>query len=220
MVAEPELRSLRLVFRSSSSGGGGGGGLEEPDSQRKARLMLYSQRFVLLLDDMSRVELRFFSQLDAHSSPVTRVIGSRDVQPDTWTELIVTQDDNLLEPAQPHLPRVVLVTPQVVQLSSKAAATSATNIASTATTNSSNAAELFVGGLPEALQVVHSAPPGQLHLRHLHDRPQPEGFRGCISELRFNQRHYNFKSDLNGDALDGYDIGKLLPSTQLKLKPL
>lgn len=85
--------------------------------------------------------------------------------------------------------------------------------------------ELFVGGLPEKVLANYQARESDINNNDLirsesvrgDDRTRRLirdeqsgvfGFTGCISSLQVNDRSYNMRSDLNGDALDGFDLGE------------
>lgn len=216
MITEPSLRSMRLVFRPNL----------KLANKRQSTLLVYSKNFILLLDDSNRVELRYLTlsnkdgvgdgesgdydqnnnyEYHRDLSEVTRVIGSRDAELGKWNELIVT--DASSSDSQTNfvagLNRIVLVTPDKIELdSSKNRIGISQNIS----------AEFFVAGLPDALRNREGAALTEQYRSRqsaLGERLLG-GFIGCISEFSLNQRIYNLKSDLNGDTLDGFDIGECL----------
>lgn len=225
MITDTHLKSLRLVFKPEPKLG--------LVSNRRTTLMLYSKRFALLLDDMSRVEFRYSSSFAARAASdeeheqqgdeetwissgneITRVIGSRDVVANKWNELIITdassesqRTTNLIS----GMERIVLVTPDKIQLSQFGG--SRLFGRQNFDNNNNTATELFVAGLPDAIgnivQQSQNSPNTQSDLSFptLSDK-LVSGFTGCIGGLSINERVYNFRSDLNGDALDGFDIGE------------
>lgn len=214
-----ELDDLRLVFKPRLP-------LAGPREQ-PALLLLQGRKFLLLLDSMNRIELRYFSRDNPRQ--VIRVIGSRDAELNKWNELWVTdasRDNNgLADKWTWGVNRIVLVTPDKVQLfDSTPAQRSPTTRHSESSeaedrkfTSWNNSTELFVAGKPESLRRgVHDVGGGDSQTRYADGailastlgEEATVGFTGCIKELTINQRSYNFRSDLNGDTLDGFDIGE------------
>lgn len=198
MITEPSLTNLRLLFR--------------PEERRRRHtkvparpqlLLQFAQEFALLLysddDDTGRVELRYSERrwrrrqaTDNGVGQVTRVIGSRDVELNKWNELIVTDvtSDSQASAASHENPlKVILITPEQVPLASS--------------DQEKSQRELFVGGTPD-LAAESNEPAG--YNATILDAQVVDGFVGCIRELSINGRSYNFRSDLNGDSLDGFDI--------------
>lgn len=248
MIADSALTSLRLVFKPLTEGpvlvGGDSsylrvhqtGFIREPDTTlgSRSQLLLYSRNFALLLDDMSRIELRY---LDGQNNPllikplkgsqgagteqtgkqnkpgkITRVIGSRDVEQNKWNELIVTDasSDSQMNEHIAGLTRIVLVTPDKIDLNFVGEPMRHSKATTNDTFENNSHSELFVGGMPDALHRFD---------RHQNDKLEQagsgllgeklaNGFRGCIKELSINVRDYDFRSDFNGDTLDGFDIGE------------
>lgn len=235
MVTDPFLTNLRLVFKPQSSvlslQTQRSDYLTFGDSQVRqqtlsaSQIILFSQKFVLLLDDMSRIELRYLDeaqrQFGSHqkqnAGKITRVIGSRDVEQNKWNELIVTDassDSQKINSPIASLTRIVLVTPDKIDLrfvsESHQANSSSSSVGSGSVGSGNgvaNSTELFVAGLPDALQSSDSRSNSQMSSGVFGEK-LANGFVGCIGELGINQREYNLRSDLNGDALDGFDIGK------------
>lgn len=213
-TSDLELDDLRLVFKPKAALLG--------HRELPALLVLQGQKFLLLLDNMNRIELRYFSRDNARQ--VIRVIGSRDAELNRWNELRITdasRDNNgLADRWTPGANRIVLVTPDKVQLFNE----SQQEIPSIGTSGRArNFNELFVAGRPEG-----STQDGQETARETTDRwtsgdfrssasklgeRSTVGFTGCIRDLSINGRAFNFRSDLNGDTLDGLDIGELLSSS-------
>lgn len=181
MIREAQFVKLKLLFK--------------PEAARrkncKSLLVLYLNNFALVLDELGRIELRYFSS-SSQGEQVIRVIGSRDVELNKWNELIITDasTDNQLLIKDDNINRIILVTPERIPLKHYLAAYLK--------------GELFIGGLPAKSR--HDAEPNQLN--SLNDDDTFTGFAGCIKEFSINERHFNLRSDLNGDTLDGFDIGK------------
>lgn len=223
MISDSALTNLRLVFKPQSNALSQN--LDRYFSQHKtdrttssrtttttiqlgSQLVLYSQKFVLLLDDMSRIELRYLDgQNNNDVGKITRVIGSRDVEQDKWNELIVTDasSDSQINNHMEGLTRIVLVTPDKIDLSFKLKP----EVATTNSNLASNLTELFVAGMPDALRKLsREASDLEQAASGMLGEKLTQGFRGCIRELSINSRDYDFRSDFNGDTLDGFDIGE------------
>lgn len=223
MVLNSTLSRLRLLFKPefqqiSTK-------LFKKRQRQRPNLLLYSlKKFVLLLnDDMRRIELKY---LNPSNKQLTRVIGSHDVELNKWNELIVTDDasdidyntqynthyntiNNLNQKLSDHVMenvnRIVLIIPDKILLREENSINR--NL------DNNNATELFVAGLPDSIntRMIKSRNDNHQHTKHgdfFVDDKSIIGFTGCIKELQINSREYNFRSDLNGDTLDGFDIGK------------
>lgn len=205
MIKDSSLSNLRLLFRPQSKLASAG---------RETSLMLYSDKFLLLLDDLSRIELRYI--MEDSGGKITRVIGSRDAELNKWNELFITTDassdessqlfNSNLIPARIAINRIVLVVPDKIQLNRSAATLSGTF--NEKQNKQAPSTELFVAGTPDAFRTRAGAKQQRSPL--ILDRETLAGFMGCMKELSINKRTYNFKSNLHGDALDGFDIGKSL----------
>lgn len=194
MIKDSSLSNLHFLFRPFGSNW----------EQEQTSLLLYSEKFLLLLDDLSRVELRYITQ--DSGSKITRVIGSRDAEINKWNELLITNDASSDDSSQivsnsisPEVPmnRIVLVLPDKIRLQDYQA---------TNNTSPTQSMELFVAGVPDAFRSKGAIK--RQHSSLTMDKENLGGFSGCIRELNLNKRAYNFRSDLNGDTLDGFDIGK------------
>mgnify|MGYP000883620356 CR=1 FL=1 len=188
MLEDPYLLGLSLIFKPELGRNFG--------AQIRPTLLLRSVKFSLLLDEMNRIELRYLtSQSSGGRAEITRVIGSRDVETNRWNQLIITDASSDAQEGAPidGVNRIVLVTPDKISLDS----------------NHYNSSQLFVAGIPDVGQIRA----GVTERESASSEDTVGGFVGCIKELQVNSRLYNFRSDLNGDTLDGFDIGKLkLPS--------
>lgn len=211
MIKDTSLSNLHFLFKPF-----GHSNLEKEETS----LLLYSEKFLLLLDDLSRVELRYITQESGNK--ITRVIGSRDAEINRWNELLITNDassddssqieTNLILPEITMMNRIVLVLPDKIQLLEQQQQKQQ-NYRATTTTNRTHSMELFVAGVPDAFRTYKGAIRRQ-HSSLTMDKENLGGFSGCIRELSINKRAYNFRSDLNGDTLDGFDIGKLIMIVQ------
>lgn len=246
MIADSALTSLRLVFKPLSESAvqvgepsylrahHQSGFMREVDATTlgsKSQLLLYSQNFALLLDDMSRIELRYLDGQNNLVKPlkssgetleqtgkqnklakITRVIGSRDVEQNKWNELIVTDasSDSQMNEHIAGLTRIVLVTPDKIDLGFVGQPERHSKATLNDTFENNPRSELFVGGMPDALRQFDRHPNNKLEQAGsgLLGEKLANGFRGCIKELSINVRDYDFKSDFNGDTLDGFDIGE------------
>lgn len=204
MIKDSSLSNLHFLFKPFGSNW----------EQEQTSLLLYSEKFLLLLDDLSRIELRYITQ--GSGNKITRVIGSRDAEINKWNELLITDDassdessqlvSNLI-PSDIPMNRIVLVLPDKIQLDDDG-----DEDQNKAKTNksllSTQSMELFVAGVPDAFRSKGSIK--RQHSPLTIDKENLGGFSGCIRELSLNKRDFNFRSDLNGDTLDGFDIGKLI----------
>lgn len=211
------------------------GGRTLAEGRRRSELLLYSSEFALFLDQsMSRIELHYLN--GGHSSngglnkqQITRVMGSRDVESGQWNELVVidsssSSSNSMVGGEENHLDsvdatdgdyvacdydqvnnnsnRIILVTPNKISLMEDPVGVGI---------NDENAAgQLFVAGLPDSLWSSNSTSASS-NRGNTADRlglALAGGFRGCIRQLSINGRRYNFRSDLDGDALDGFDVGE------------
>lgn len=225
MVTDSQLTTLRLIFKPIINDNNKYFIKREHTEES---LILYSNFFVLLLDEMGRIELRYLTTITVDdnndhykkkqkfSKEVTRVIGSRDVELNKWNELIITDAsvDLINEDKENYylnqkkdihnndidvvVNKIILVTPEKIN------------------TSSNENGELFVGGLPNNNNNVNSTPlikttdnnNNNDNNKLLGMKSFNHGFIGCIKEFSINDRIYNWKSDFNGDVLDGFDIGK------------
>lgn len=205
MIKDSSLSNLHFLFKPF-----GHSNLEKEETS----LLLYSEKFLLLLDDLSRVELRYITQESGNK--ITRVIGSRDAEINRWNELLITNDassddlsqieTNLILPENTMMNRIVLVLPDKIQLLEQQ---KQNHQATTTNKTSTHSMELFVAGVPDAFRTYKGAIKRQ-HSSLTMNKESLVGFSGCIRELSINKQAYNFRSDLNGDTLDGFDIGKLM----------
>lgn len=172
----------------------------------------------------------------SRNKEVTRVIGSRDAHMNEWNELIITDSssDDTLEVTEEDnnngeekydkikaskMNKIVLITPDKIQLEG-----ANNNNIYQHEQNDSTFTQLFVGGLPDSMtkytkgdtngnknnNPTNTSDKSDARSRHwiLSEQSSACGFTGCIMRLQLSGRDYNLKSDLNGDALDGFDIGK------------
>lgn len=155
------------------------------------------------------------SSSEAHnkiSKEVTRVIGSRDVEFGKWNELIITDstsDDHKYDPSEPlNSNTILIVTPDKIQLDMNDV-----THRQQPSSREGNHSELFLAGLPHRTDGFNTGRTSSTSRgnRWILDGGQlgVSGFTGCIKALQINERIYGLRSDLNGDALDGFDIGKL-----------
>lgn len=218
-----ELSSLRLVFKPQQANWfavyntSEASGAPEDDEDyllwAQKQVLLASDCFLLLLDELNRVQLRYSKQ---HPSDATKrgqlimVLGDRDVRLDAWNELVLTRQvqttattsDNTqpsqsqsqsqsLDERQRHpseqLNRVVLVVPDKIELPPISG-------------------ELFVGGTPSgARDRLAGDPPSKRVLAY---GDAYSGFVGCVGGLTLNEHEYRLSSDLAGDILDGFDLAE------------
>lgn len=216
MITDSQITTLRLTFKPNYDN------KYMLKKDQKESLILYSKFFILLLDEMGRIELRYLTEITPSNSnnnnndysdvlstnKITRVIGSRDVVSNNWNELIITDASvDLISEKEQYFDekknstidivnRIILVTPEKINTSSK------------------QNSELFVGGLPR----IKNNDPSTKKINYINYNNNKlfgmksfdHGFNGCIREFSINDRIYNLKSDFNGDVLDGFDIGRFI----------
>lgn len=217
VTADLTLSNMRILFKPESR-------VSEYPSKR---LVLYSSGFILLLDEMNRVEMRYLNGLsnsrEENSMQMIRVIGSRDAQLDTWNELLVTDDasGSQMNSFGSTASRIVLVIPNQIKISQNIENSIPTDAWIELTGENRNTTgdniganpdrgspmEFFVAGIPKAKQVGRSVAISEQSM--FGKLTSISGFVGCIKELSINDRVYRLKSDLMGDALDGFDLSKL-----------
>lgn len=186
MVKDLQLFKLRLLFKPVS--------LENVRGSSSLLVLYSTNKFVLTLDESGRVELRYLSDSDE----IIRVIGSKDVELFKWNELIIidSSTENQFNIDDDTINRISLITPDKIQLDNPLL----------------GAGELFVGGLPDSIVLSND----RLNIIKNNENNNMatettmggKGFVGCIKEFTINHKDYNLRSDLNGDTLDGFDIGK------------
>lgn len=227
-AGQPELALLELRFKPMRAPDRLSRSAEWPDSapapdlerdeleQRgRSSILLVANKFAILMDDMQRIELRYSRRQtdqdaddddDAHgrqppADSTTRVIGSRDAQLDRWNTLVVTDDSNDLVARESFgEDKIILITPEKIELADEMR-----NHIGPMTTNSS-LGQLFLGGLPKSMRATSDNENRLASL--LGDPSTTDGFVGCIDWLRINGRQFSLKSDLDGDVLDGFDVGE------------
>lgn len=184
------------------------------------KYLLSSSYFLLLLDNLNRVELRYL-QVNSGEA-VIRVMGSRDVATNRWNKLIITDNASGFSTSNNHIinyndgidrfgsaiNEIVLVLPEPIGLAKHS--------------QDRGHGELFVAGKPNIgpnsgdnnnvssdhgdarYSIVSQRDDDQLAA----DEGEITGFSGCIQNITINDRQYVLKSDLRGDILDGFDISK------------
>lgn len=185
-------------------------------SKRRGKsLILHSKRFILLLDELNRIELRYLDISKRKNSDsetrvqFIRVIGSRDVENDKWNELLVTdnasnENINSIYGNSEPLNKIVLVIPSQIELRPDTFKYHETDGSYT----SEKSVEMFLGSIPKPKQVKRSSLFKRQKL--FGNLTSLAGFVGCIAEVSLNERVYNLRSDLGGDILDGFDIGEFI----------
>lgn len=234
MIKDRQLATLRLTMRPQLANSAG----QRRRRRDRARVLVYARDFVLLLDELGRVELRYKTTSSRQQTTrrrnegeLTRVFGSRDVEPGHWNEVLVTDANSSsmsydaarvgYEQNDARAPnRIVLVMPNTIRLR----ADNAPRQRGRAQHNAHFAGELFLAGLPSAARRYSSAFDVDDDVEAVSHTSNSiverdslswwrvaqgaRNFAGCVSSLQLNARTYNFRSDLRGDALDGFDIGK------------
>lgn len=206
MISQSSITNLHLVFKP------------ELPFKSGSSLLLHSQKFLLVLDDMQRIELRYSTQQTTMKNnntndnqetiesnrnqfdrKITRVLGSKDVELNKWNELWITDGttttitDGDMKSLSDNDGKIILVIPERIHLDPIGLD-----------------GDLFVAGIPQtnSLNSRDEMKESFEGSQFLDNDKSIEGFRGCINELSINGRKYNFKSDVSGDALDGFDISK------------
>lgn len=110
--------------------------------------------------------------------------------------------------------KIILVIPNKIELLESVQPTDKQHDNNNNNSNNNNISgsggQLFVAGLPESLWSSDGADNGADDTARRLSVALASGYRGCIRELSINGRRYKFRSDLNGDALDGFDVGECL----------
>lgn len=205
--------------------------------QAQYRYLLSSSYFLLLLDNLNRIELRYLKVNSGEA--IIRVMGSRDVAINQWNKLIITDNasrnrkDNfrriINNSKQDDMDEIILVLPEPIAISSQR---------DNERNTSQACGELFVAGRPnqmgdrydnnnknndnndENLRANNNAQYKILSNDNneividnsdqliVNDEREITGFSGCIQNVTINERKYVMNSNLNGDILDGFDISE------------
>lgn len=274
MISKGSVKNLVILFKPTQRGieervnEAGGTIRSKFGGSTRHRYILSSAYFMLLIDNMNRIELRYLCggvncNLDArmmgktwsshrttfrnnhihnnHNKPsvrLIRVMGNRDVKPNAWNKLIITDnvsslsgapDNEIISIPNESLNEIVLIIPDPIQINKQTSVggtmmdgrTTALDVDIPEETseidnnliNKEHARHselLFLAGIPRLAKSwdrSNEKSPSHLNAYDLHSE-NISGFKGCIWGVKLNDRIYRLKSDLRGDILDAFDIGK------------